>query len=202
MSQPARWVVLITALLLSFGLAELYSASAFVVVDNAWLDSTVGAFDLRKQAMFVGVGALVFLIAAKVDAARLEKFAWHFMLLAIATMTAVLIFGTRHYGSKRFLVGNAVQPSEFAKLAVIIWVSMLIVKKGETLRRLTKGLLPFLVIIGLLDILAILEPDLSIALLFTLVTAMLLYVGGARLAHFIFLAALLVPVAMLKAGGF
>ena len=202
MSEPARWVVLITALLLSFGLAVLYSASAFDALNNARLDSTLGAFYLRKQAMFVGIGALVFLIAAKVDAARLEKFAWHFMLLAIASMTAVLIFGARHYGSKRFLVGNAVQPSEFAKLAVIVWVSMLIVKKAETLRRLTKGLLPFLVIIGLLDILAILEPDLSIAMLFTLVTAMLLYVGGARLAHFIFLGALLLPLVALKAGGF
>src|SRR6185436_3945040 len=120
----------------------------------------------------------------------------------IGTMTAVLIFGARHYGSKRFLVGNAFQPSEFAKFAVIVWVSMLIVKKGEGLRRLTKGLLPFMIIIGLLDLLAVLEPDLSIAMLFTLVTAMLLYVGGARLAHFIFLGALLLPVAALKAGGF
>jgi cell division protein FtsW len=202
MTEPARWIVLITALLLSFGLAVLYSASAFDAVNHARLGSPLGAFYLMKQLSGVCIGAVLFVLAAKVDAARLEKFAWHLMLFAIATMTAVLIFGDRHYGSRRFLVGNAFQPSEFAKFAVIVWVAMLIVKKGETLRRLTKGLLPFMVIIGLLDLLALLEPDLSVAMLFTLVTAMLLYVGGARLAHFIFLAALMLPIVTLKAGGF
>jgi cell division protein FtsW len=145
---------------------------------------------------------VLFVIAAKMDAARLEKYAWHIMGFALVTMTAVLIFGSRHYGSKRFLVGNSFQPSEFAKFAVIVWVAMLIVKKGETLRRLGKGLMPFLVVIGALDLLAILEPDLSVAMLFTLLTAVLLYVGGARLAHFFFLGALLMPVAWQKVGGF
>jgi cell division protein FtsW len=84
---------------------------------------------------------------------------------------------------------------------VIILVSMLIVKKGETLRRLTKGLVPFLVVIGILDVLAALEPDLSVAMLFTLLLGMLLYVGGARMAHFIFLAALAIPVIWQRVGG-
>jgi cell division protein FtsW len=81
---------------------------------------------------------------------------------------------------------------------VIAWVSMLIVKKGDTLRRLSKGLVPFLVVIGVLDVLAVLEPDVSVAMLFTLVMAILLYVGGARMAHFIFLGALAIPVAFAR----
>jgi cell division protein FtsW len=197
MEQPARWIVLLTATLLAFGLAVLYSASAFDPVNTRY-----GTFYLMKQLGAVGVGMVVFIIGAKVDAARLEKYAWHLMMLALVTMTAVLIFGSRHYGSKRFLVGNSIQPSEFAKFAVVVWVAMLIVKKGETLRRLSKGLMPFLVVIGFLDLLAILEPDLSIAMLFTLLTAMLLYVGGARLGHFFFLGALLMPLAWRKVGGF
>ena len=201
MDEPARWVVLLTAGLLAFGLAVLYSASAFDAVNNG-IGSSTGMYFLKKQLSGVAIGVVLFVVAAKVDSARLEKYAWPLMIFALVTMTAVLIFGVRHYGSRRFLVGNAFQPSEFAKFAVIVWVSMLIVKKGETLRRLTKGLLPFMVIIGLLDVLALLEPDLSVALLFTLVTAMLLYVGGARLAHFIFLGALLLPIATLRAGGF
>jgi cell division protein FtsW len=202
MSDPARWIVLLTALLLAFGLAVLYSASAFDALNTSRSGPPLGTLYLVKQLTGVGIGALLFVIAAKVDAARLEKLAWPLMLFAILTMAAVLVFGLRHYGSKRFLVGNAFQPSEFAKFAVIVWVSMLIVKKGDMLRRLTKGLVPFMVIIGLLDVLAILEPDLSVAMLFTLLTAMLLYAGGARLAHFLFLGALLLPVATLKAGGF
>jgi cell division protein FtsW len=149
----------------------------------------------------VAIGAIVFVIAAKVDAAHLEKYAWPLMIFALVTMTAVLIFGREVNGSKRFLIGNSFQPSEFAKLAVVVWVSMLIVKKGDTLRRLSKGLLPFLVVVGVLDILAALEPDLSVAMLFTLLMGMLLYVGGARMAHFIFLGALAIPVAWRQVGG-
>ena len=85
-------------------------------------------------------------------------------------------------GSRRFLFGSSFQPSEFGKLAVVVWTSMLIVKKGDQLRRLTKGVLPFFVVIGVLDVLAALEPDLSVAMLYTLLMALLLFVGGVRIA--------------------
>ena len=75
---------------------------------------------------------------------------------------------------------------------------MLIVKKGESLRRFTKGLMPFLVVIGVLDVLAALEPDLSVAMLFTLLMALLLFVGGARMGHFIALGAMCLPVFVAK----
>ena len=202
MGDPARRIVLVTAILLAFGLAVLYSASAFDAIGKAGTCSATGTCYLLRQLSGVLLGAVAFVIAAKVDAARLEKYAWPLMIFAISTMTAVLVFGTKTNGSRRFLVGNSFQPSEFAKLAVIVWVSMLIVKKGDALRRLSKGLVPFLVVIGVLDVLAALEPDLSVAMLFTLLMGMLLYVGGARLAHFIFLAALAIPVAWRKVGGF
>lgn len=202
MGAPARVVVWMSAILLTFGLAVLYSASAFEAVGKPGTCAATGTCYLIKQLTAIGVGVIVFAIAAKVDAARFEKLAWPMMILAISSMTAVLLFGAKVNGSKRFLIGNSVQPSEFAKLAVIVWVSMLIVKKGDALRRLSKGLIPFLIVIGVLDVLAALEPDLSVAMLFTLLMGMLLYVGGARMAHFIFLAVLAIPVVLRKAGGF
>ena len=54
------------------------------------------------------------------------------------------------HGSRRFLFATSFQPSEFGKLAVVVWVSMLVLKKGEQLRRLTKGVLPILLVIGVL----------------------------------------------------
>ncbi|MEO5568122.1 MAG: FtsW/RodA/SpoVE family cell cycle protein, partial [Gemmatimonadaceae bacterium] len=192
--SPARMTVFVTAVLLAFGLAVLYSASAIEAMGKPGLGSSAGAQYVIRQLSGIAVGAVLFAIAAKIDAARLEKFAWPLMIFAISTMTLVLFLGDKVNGSRRFLIGNSFQPSEFAKLAVIVWVSMLIVKKGDTLRRLSKGLMPFLVVIGILDILAALEPDLSVAMLFTLLMGMLLYVGGARMAHFIFLGALAIPV--------
>lgn len=196
MGPEARWVVLVSAALISFGLAVLYSASSIDAITT--MGSSTGTFFLLKQLTGLAAGAVVFAVVAKVDAERLYKLAWPLMAFAILSMLAVLVLpesiAPRLHGSRRFLIGASFQPSEFAKLGVIVWVSMLIVKKGDTLRRLSKGLVPFLVVIGVLDVLAALEPDLSVAMLFTLLLGMLLYVGGARMAHFIFLGALSIPV--------
>jgi len=97
-------------------------------------------------------------------------------------------------GSRRFLFGGSLQPAELAKLAVIIWTPMLLVKKGPNLRRLGKGLGPFLVVIGLLSLLAILQPDLSMAMTYCLLMAVILFAGGARTAHFVFLGLLALPL--------
>ena len=64
--------------------------------------------------------------------------------------------------------------------------------------------MPFLVVIGVLDVLAALEPDLSVAMLFTLLMALLLFAGGARMSHFIALGAMCLPLALAEdreAGG-
>lgn len=188
-------MVLFSAALIAFGLAVLYSASS---IDAMNMGSNTGTYFLTKQLTGLVAGAVVFAIAAKFDAERLYDLAWPLMIFAIVSMFAVLVLpdsiAPRLHGSKRFLVGASFQPSEFAKLSVIVWVSMLIVKKGDALQRFSRGWTPFLVIIGLLNLLAVLEPDLSVAMLFTLLLGMLLYAGGARMGHFIFLGVLSIPV--------
>lgn len=194
MGAEAQGLVLVSAILLAFGLAVLYSASAIVAM-NAGHDS---AFYLVRQLSGACVGVVAFAIAAKLDAEKWREWAWPLMWFTLVTMLLTLLLpdaiAPRINGSKRFLFGSSFQPSEFGKLGVIVWVSMLVVKKGDALRRLTKGLIPFLVVIGVLDVLAALEPDLSVAMLFTLLMALLLFVGGARMSHFIALGALAIPL--------
>jgi cell division protein FtsW len=198
MGPEARALMLVSAVLTAFGLAVLYSASAFVALH----DHGSSSYFLVHQLGGVGVGIVAFAIAAKFDADRLRGWAWPIMWFTIVTMAAVLVLPGRIaptiHGSRRFLFGASFQPSEFGKLAVVVWVSMLIVKKGESLRRLTKGLVPFLIVIGVLDVLAGLEPDLSVAMLFTLLMALLLFVGGSRMSHFIVLAAMGLPVTLTR----
>ncbi|HEX5973213.1 MAG TPA: putative peptidoglycan glycosyltransferase FtsW [Gemmatimonadaceae bacterium] len=194
MSSEARGLVFVMAVLLAFGLAVLYSASAIVAMQenrDSW-------FYLGRQITGVLGGVVVFAVAAKLPAEKWEKWAWPIMWLTIVTLLLCLVLPSsiapRINGSKRFLFGASFQPSELGKLGVVIWTSMLIVKKGEKLRRLTKGVLPFFVVIGLLDILVALEPDLSVAMLYTLLLAVLLFVGGVRVAHFVALFALAIPI--------
>jgi cell division protein FtsW len=196
MGSEARALTLISAVLTAFGLAVLYSASAFVAMNT----KGSSAFFLISQVKGLVIGIVAFAVAAKFDADRLNRWAWPIMWFTIAAMLAVLVLPNRIaptiHGSRRFLLGGSFQPSEFGKLAVVVWCSMLIVKKGQSLRRLSKGLVPFFVVIGVLDVLAALEPDLSVAMLFTLLMSLLLFVGGARLSHFFALGAMCLPLSL------
>jgi cell division protein FtsW len=193
MGSEARGLVLVMALLLAFGLAVLYSASAIVAMQ----ENRTSWFYIARQSTGVLAGVVAFAVAAKLPAEKWHDWAWPLMWTAIASLVLCLVLpesiAPRINGSKRFLLGTSIQPSEFAKLAVVVWTSMLIVKKGAHLRRLTKGVLPFFVVIGLLDILAALEPDLSVAMLYTLLLAVLLFAGGVRIAHFVAICALAIP---------
>jgi len=195
MTVEARGLLLVTSVMVAFGLATLYSASAIVATQQglgSW-------YFLIRQSGGVIAGVVVFAVAAKVDAERLQKLAWPLMLTTIVLMLLTVLpftesIAPRHYGSRRFILGTSLQPSELGKLAVVVWTAMLMIKKGDQMRRLTKGLLPILVVIGLLDMLAFLEPDLSVAMMYTLLMAIILFAGGARIGHFVALGILAVPV--------
>jgi cell division protein FtsW len=197
MGVEARALVLVTAGLLAFGLAVLYSASAILAVQ----EGRNGAHYLLRQLSGIGAGTVVFMVAAKLDAERWRKWAWPMMALALFAMLLTVLPFTKAiappiHGSRRFLLGGSIQPSEFAKLAVIMWTSMLLVKKQELglMRRLTKGLLPFLFVVGPLALLAALEPDLSVAMTFVLIMGIILFAGGVRIGHFIALGVFALPV--------
>jgi cell division protein FtsW len=195
MSVEARALVVLTAVLTVFGLSFLYSASAIVAMQA----EQASWFFVVRQALGVCVGVVAFAVAAKFDAERLQKLAWPIMILTLALMLiTVLPFTTSiapvHLGSRRFILGRSLQPSELGKLAVVIWTAMMVVKKGDKMRRLTKGLLPILLVVGVLDLLAILQPDLSVALMFTLTMGIILFSGGARIGHFVVLGVIAVPV--------
>ena len=195
MGVEARALVLLSAALLAFGLAVLYSASAIVAVQ----DDLPSTYYLFRQIAGLGVGVVAFAVAAKMDAERWNKWAWPLMtgtilLLLVIVLPFTTSIAPRINGSRRFLFGASIQPSEIGKLAVIVWTAMLLVKKGDQMRRLTKGLLPFLVVIGVLDLLVVLEPDLSVAIMYTLVAGIVLFAGGVRIGHFVVLGMIGIPV--------
>lgn len=195
MGTEARLLLIITASLLAFGLATVYSASASIA-QREGLGSW--AYFVRQLAG-VGIGLVMLAAFSKVDAELWSRWAWPVMLLSISLLVIVILpftesIAPRHLGSRRFLIGASLQPSELGKIAVIVWTSMLIVKKGDALRRLTKGLLPFIVVIGVLDLLVALEPDLSVAMMYTLIMAIILFAGGVRIGHVVVLGIIAIPL--------
>ena len=191
-----RVLVVLMWVLLTIGLATVYSASS-ITADQMGRGH---AYFLIRQLTGVIAGLVIFAVAAKVDAERWYGWAWPLMILALVLLTIVILPGTesiapRINGSRRFLKGGAFQPSELGKLAVIVWTAMLLVKKGDLMRRLTKGLLPFLIVLMTLNLLVALEPDLSVALMYTLIMGIVLFAGGVRIGHFVALLILVIPAA-------
>jgi cell division protein FtsW len=172
MGLEARALMLISAVLMAFGLATLFSASALIA--SAAGDPSYTYF--VKQLSGVAVGIVGFMVMAKVDATRLERLAWPLMIGSIVLMALTVVPGIArwHLGSRRFLFGGSVQPAELAKIAVVVWTAMLVLKKGDRMRRLSQGMPTFLLVVGALTAIAFVQPDLSMGFMFVLLMGIVL----------------------------
>jgi cell division protein FtsW len=195
MGWEARLLTMLTLVFLAVGLVTVYGASMIV----AQQQGHNGAYFAIRQLSGIVAGIVIFAIAAKVDAEKWYDWAWPVMIISLVLLALVVMpftsrWAPRVHGARRYLFGASIQPSELAKLAVIVWTSMLVVKKGAVMRHLRKGLLPFLIIIGLLDALVYVEPDLSSAMFYTLIMGIILFAAGVRIGHFVALVIIAIPV--------
>ena len=194
MSVDARLLTVLTLVFLAVGLVTVYSASNIVALQAGHN----GAYYMLRQLSGIMFGTVTFAVAAKVDAEKWYDWAWPLMIISLVLLIIVILpftakIAPRIHGARRFLFGASMQPSEIAKFPLIIWTSMLVVKKGDSMRRLSKGLLPFLVVVGLMDALVYVEPDLSSAMFYTLIMSIILFAAGVRVGHFVALVIIAIP---------
>jgi cell division protein FtsW len=184
---------MVTAALLVFGIAATYGAASLVTLQgqNAGL-----GFALR-QLSGAAVGGVLLLLASRLDYYRWRLLAWPLLLLTIVLLIVPLLPFTHTIapsinGARRWLDLGPIffQPSELARLVVVIWCAMLASKKGEQVREFKKGVLPFILILGLVSLLILLEPNLSMATLVALLGGLVLFTSGAKIGHFGLLAGL------------
>ncbi|HEV7364869.1 MAG TPA: putative peptidoglycan glycosyltransferase FtsW [Gemmatimonadales bacterium] len=178
---------MVTAALLVFGIAATYGAASLVTLQgqNAGL-----GFALR-QLSGAAVGGVLLLIASRLDYYRWRFLAWPLLFVTIGLLLIPLLPFTRALapsvnGARRWIdIGPMnFQPSELARLVVVIWCAMLASKKGEQVREFKKGVLPFILILGLMSLLILLEPNLSMATLVALLGGLVLFTSGAKIGHF------------------
>ncbi len=193
-------LVLTTLLLLSFGLVNLYSASAFLAQRQSLPDSY---YVLRQAAGAVG-GLLLLVACWRIPYTAWRTLAWPMVIGVWALLILLILPWTTAIapeinGARRWLtLGIALQPSEFAKVAILVWTAHMAVKKQEHFRSLSRGMVPFLVVWGLLLVPILLQPDLSTAFVVGLLGGLTLFAAGARIGHFAFLGLLLAPIAWLQ----
>jgi cell division protein FtsW len=187
---------MVTAALLVFGIAATYGAASLVTLQgqNAGL-----GFALR-QLSGAAVGGVLLLLASRLDYYRWRQLAWPLLFVTLGFLLIPLLPFTRAIapsvnGARRWVDLGPInfQPSEVARLVVVIWCAMLASKKGLQVREFKKGVLPFILILALVSVLILLEPNLSMATLVALLGGLVLFTSGAKIGHF----ALLVGLGMI-----
>ena len=203
-----RLLTVVTATLVAFGIAATYGASSLV---RSGSGGVVGATFVLRQLAGALVGGLLMAVFAQVDYRRMRQLAWPLLLLTLSLLVIPLLPFTRDIapvvnGARRWLrVGSLnFQPSELARLAIVLWCAMLAAKKGDQVRQFKKGVLPFLVVIGFLSLLILLQPNLSMAVLVGILGGVVLYTSGAKIGHFLVLGlgALMLGLHLIQSAGY
>ena len=190
-----RLIGVVTLVLLVFGIAATYGASSLITVNGR----SVGMGFAWRQLSGALIGGILLIVLSRVDYTRWRRWAWPLLGVTVALLLVPLLPFTHAIsptinGARRWVDAGPInfQPSELARLAVVIWCAMLASKKGEQVREFKKGVLPFTVILGLVAALIGLEPNLSMATLVALLGGIVLFASGAKIGHFLILGAVAV----------
>ncbi|OQC45118.1 MAG: Lipid II flippase FtsW [Candidatus Marinimicrobia bacterium ADurb.Bin030] len=172
-------------ILLGFGLVMQYSASSSL--GEARFDDP--SFYVRGQFVRIVLGMVVGLICTFINYQILKKGAFWIALAGIIALIATLVYHKLHPGqatARWFPIGGFnFQPSEFAKLALIIYLSSFIERHERHLDDFKRGFIPPVIIMLIMVILIIVEPNYSTAAVFTVFGLIVLFIGGTKLLHFL-----------------
>ena len=175
-----------TILLAVFGVVMVYSASSY----NAQMNYGNQYFYMTKQIVGVVLGFVSMCICYFVDYHKYQK--WKNIILIVSFVLLALVFipgiGSSSNGATRWirLPGFTIQPSEIAKFGFVIFVSSYLAKNFDIIKTF-KGILPVLAVGGLMCVLIMLEPNMSITMCVGITMLIMLFVGGANLKHFAYM---------------
>lgn len=192
-------IFLIVAILVSVGIVMIYSASS-IYAYNKMGDSL---YYLKRHLMYLLIGLAMMLIAMLIDINKLKALAKPIMLFSMILLVLVLIphIGKETAGARRWFRFGPMnfQPSEFAKIAMILYMADVISRKGIAIKEFLYGYIPAVVVLGLMVGLVLLEPDLGTAITISAISLVMLYVGGVRASYIValFLASLPLLYALL-----
>lgn len=174
-------LLLMVVALTSFGVVMIYSASSVMAAKN-YQD---GAFFLKRQGVFALIGFTIAAVTMRIDYHIWQKLAVPLLFVSLILLVLVLIpgIGGKVKGASRWikLPGFNLQPSEFAKIAMIMYMAYSIDKKQDRIKLLSAGFLPYMVVLMVLLGLILKQPDLGAALTLAGVTILMLFAAGTRL---------------------
>ncbi|MBF0479591.1 MAG: putative lipid II flippase FtsW [Candidatus Omnitrophica bacterium] len=176
-------LAMVVILFLCIGIIMIYSASG-IYAQQELKNST---YFLTRHLLFVLMGVIATIPVMLIDYRELRKYAKPMMLISIVLLVLVLIphLGKSSFGARRwFKIGPInFQPSELAKLTMLIYVADFLARKKNEIRSLSRGFFPLMMVMGITCLLILKEPDMGNAVLIGLMVWVLMFIGGAKLSH-------------------
>lgn len=186
------YFLIVVFALLAFGLMMVMSASSESARNASYTGGDAYYF-IKRQAIWAILSVMAMFFFSNFDYHKLIKWSGTIIICAFVLLILVPLAGTEVNGGQRWLRLGPVQfqPSEVAKIALIIYLASSLSKNKKYLTSFIRGLLPNLLIVGLTAVLLIIQPHFSATVLIVAVSVIMLFVGGVNLKH---LVALGVPV--------
>lgn len=182
------WILFTVLVMLAMGTVMVFSASSYSA--DYYFNNKYHF--LLRQLLWGAVGVISMFVFSNIDYRRIAASSPILMVISTIMLALVLIpgIGTVINDSRRWfdLKFTTFQPSEFTKIAMILFFSFSLSKNNDKLKYFFRGLLPYLMVVGVTALLLLKEPHMSATILITLVSVVLLFCAGARVWHFILLA--------------
>lgn len=174
------WLALSVAGLLVVGMLMAFSTT----FDYGLRFHEDATYFIQRQLIAMVIGIVGIVIFMQLDYRILRRGSVFIMVGTLAMLFFVLFFGEAIFGARRGLYGGSFQPSEIAKIATILYIAHWISSKGERIKNLTYGLVPFSLIVGLVCALIVLQPDLGTSVLIAGIAFTLFFIAGADIRQF------------------
>lgn len=177
--RGADWTLILAVFgLCAIGLLMVFSVSQALVPTDPW-------YLLRRQALSAALGAVALIVVARVDYHSWRHLALPGLILALALMALTLLIGRESNGAQRWLsaAGLTFQPSEPAKLALVVFLAYWFAHVGPDIRSVRRGLLPFLGATGALAALTLAQRDMGTTVIVIALAFAMYFTAGARPAH-------------------
>ena len=182
-TPPDTLLFLAVAALVAIGLVMIYSASSA----TAYAQSGDTAYFAKRQFLWLIVGGILAYGAYRIDYHKLKSAAPYILIASILSLALVLVphVGLVVNGARRWIGIHSLsfQPSEFAKLALVIYLAAMLAQRGERIVSLAKGLFPLCIPVVIMAVLVLKEPDMGTASLLGMIAFAMFFAAGARIAH-------------------
>ncbi len=170
-------LVIAVAALLIVGLMLIYSAT-FALGYQLHQQPT---YYFIRQLLWMGLGLLLMVIFARLEYHTWRKYSIPMMAAALLLLGLVLLIGETRFGGQRWLLNGSIQPSELTKLVIVIYIADWLSSKGDKIRKVSYGLIPFAILLGLITGLIVLQQDLSTAILIVATALTMFFIAGGNL---------------------